>query len=133
MDALEPDLCGQWKVFLADDDDDTRVLMGAALRRAGFDVVEACNGRQLVECVREDSTPNAIVISDVGMPELDGIAAARAVKGVRPSLPVLLVTAFGDPETLRRARAAGVARVMAKPLDLASLAHAAGELVRAAS
>ncbi|MGC4087706.1 MAG: response regulator [Polyangiaceae bacterium] len=122
-----------WKVFLADDDDDTRQLMGAALRRAGFEVVEAANGVELVEHVKREPAAQVIVISDVGMPELDGIAAARELCGERPGLPILLVTAFGDVDTVRRARAAGVKRVLAKPLDLGMLARTARELVRAAS
>jgi CheY-like chemotaxis protein len=122
-----------WKIFLADDDDDTRLLMGSALRRAGFVVIEASNGLELVERVKRDATPHVLVISDVGMPELDGIDAVHALKGVRPSMPVLLVTAFADSETIRRAHAVGVKLVLPKPVDFASLARAANELVREAS
>jgi len=133
MQSSQPTEKPAWKVFLADDDEDTRLLMSSALRRAGFVVVEASNGVELVESVTRDRTSHVLVISDVGMPELDGIAAAQALRGARPSVPVLLVTAFGDSETLRRARAAGVKAVLAKPLDFATLAHAANELARAAS
>lgn len=122
-----------WRVYVADDDDDTRVLMASALRRAGLDVVEASNGRELLAGVREETARRVLVISDVGMPELDGIAVASAVRDSSPSIPVLLVTAFGDSQTLKHAKAAGASLVLSKPINFRSLVTTALELMRGAS
>ena len=125
-----------WHALVADDDDDTRTLIAGALRRAGFDVRESCNGEELVDCFAALATGNGtklesghtIVVSDIGMPKCDGIEATIAVKKLVPGTPVLLVTAFNDSITLGDARDAGADQVMQKPLNLVVLVRAALEL-----
>ncbi len=122
-----------WKALVADDDDDTRSLMAAALRRVGFEVSEFVNGHDLVMSFRASfkahATAQTVVVSDIGMPECDGIAATIALRESDPHTPILLVTAFGDAGTVREARRAGANHVLLKPLDLSALVRAAIDLV----
>jgi CheY-like chemotaxis protein len=122
-----------WMVVVADDDDDTRLLMASSFRRAGFEVTEASNGNELLESFAQQTARRVLVVSDIGMPEMDGIAAATAVRRARAETPILLVTAFGDERTLRSARAAGANTVLLKPLDLPLLLRTATALIAAAT
>lgn len=117
-----------WLALVADDDDDMRALVSVALLRAGFEVLEVPNGRLLVEAfeaLSEGDRARALVISDIGMPEMDGIAATRVLRAQSPGLPILLITAFADRSTCARARAAGATEVSFKPLDLEAVVRQA--------
>lgn len=114
-------------VVVADNDDDARQLVADALRRLGFSVVEACNGNELVLRANEllnASQPISIVVSDIGMPGCDGIEAARRLRSLAPSLPVILMTAFGDAGVHQRAQQAGARRLLRKPFSLSALSEA---------
>lgn len=105
-------------VVVADDDEDARTLLAEGLRAAGCVTYEASNGGALLACVqlllaREQKV--ALVLSDVHMPEADGISAAAQLMALDPSLHVVLMSAFADPAVLERASAAGVSRVLHKP------------------
>jgi two-component system response regulator FlrC len=62
-----------------------------------------------------------LVVSDIGMPECDGIAATRQLLRSRPELTIVLMTAFGDQATFKRAMASGAQHVLRKPFSLAVL------------
>jgi CheY-like chemotaxis protein len=132
--AASPSVPGAtaWHALVADDDDDTRTLMASALRRAGFDVSESSNGEELVAMFKSLASEPALVVSDIGMPKCDGIAATIALKTLAPHLLVLLVTAFNDPFTLAAARDAGADQVLGKPLNLDALVRSALALTRRA-
>src|SRR3954471_13380142 len=117
-----------WRALIADDDDDMRTLMTNALRRAGFEVCESGNGDELLASFAE-STMCTLVVSDIGMPKCDGIKATLALKKLSPLTPVLLVTAFGDPQILASARDAGADAVLNKPLNFDTLVQTALALI----
>jgi len=58
-----------------------------------------------------------VILSDINMPEMDGLALLREIKTRRPDLPVMMVTAYGDDERRRRAREYGAAEFITKPVD----------------
>ncbi len=116
---------------VADDDDDARELMASALRRAGFGVREArATAWESVDTVRDNAGSRMVVVSDIGMPRTDGIAATVALRASKPEIRIVLVTAFADGQTLRRARSAGADRVLLKPLELEVLVDIALDLAR---
>jgi CheY-like chemotaxis protein len=115
----------RWQVLVADDDEDARFLMSNAFRRAGFEVHEASNGNELVASFTAHATARTVVVSDIGMPECDGIAATIALRKLQPAVLVLLVTAFANPTTLSDAHNAGAAKVLNKPLNFDGLVQTA--------
>jgi DNA-binding response OmpR family regulator len=125
---------GARSALLADDDDDTRTLLAASLRRAGFHVFEASDGEQLLEqysSLRAQAcTGPTVVVSDIGMPGCDGIAATQALRNDSFVPIIILVTAFSDDETLRSARSAGADIVLCKPVDGAALVAVIRDLTR---
>lgn len=122
--ASSPPRC----VLLADDDDDIRELLRVCLERGGFEVIEFADGSSLLDEARRAPGQFQLVVSDIGMPGPDGVEVARQLHSLWPDLPVVLITAFRDEEIFRRAREAGAADVMTKPLDLPRLVSLASGL-----
>ena len=58
-----------------------------------------------------------VILSDINMPGMDGLALLREIKARRPDLPVMMVTAYGDDERRRRASRTGAAEFLTKPVD----------------
>src|SRR5215468_3228260 len=78
----------------------------------------ACSGEDALDKLTRGIEPQLIVIlSDINMPGMDGIALLREVKERRPDLPVIMVTAYGDDERRRRANEYGAAEFITKPVD----------------
>jgi len=113
-----------WYALVADDDDDFRALVCAALRRAGFQVCEARDGEELVEryaALRVLTSQHLVVVSDIAMPGRDGVSATAALRNASSDVPILLVTGERSPSVLGAARAAGATHVLAKPLDCVTI------------
>ncbi len=110
---------GPLRIVVADDEPDMRDFFEKSLRRLGHQVVAvASDGRQLVELNRT-ARPD-LIITDIKMPELDGIDAAVAIYKERP-VPVILVSAFHDAELLQRAEADHILGYLVKPIKLVDL------------
>jgi sigma-B regulation protein RsbU (phosphoserine phosphatase) len=107
------------RIVVADDEQDMRDYFRKILPRLGHVVVGvACNGTELVERCRS-SSPD-LVITDIKMPDMDGIEAARALNAER-RVPVILVSAFHDPELIRRAETDNIMGYLVKPIKQADL------------
>jgi response regulator NasT len=110
---------GPLRIAVADDEPDMRDFFEKSLRRLGHQVVAvAADGKQLLDQVR--ATRPDLVITDIKMPELDGIDVAVAIYKERP-LPVILVSAFHDAELLQRAEADHILGYLVKPIKHADL------------
>lgn len=120
-------------VLLAEDDPDLRAIIAGELRRARYEVLDVRDGTELWRMLSATAdTPDDValpdlVISDVRMPGLDGIAVLARLREVDWFMPVILMTAFGDAATRLAARRLG-ARILDKPLDLDRLVETAREL-----
>jgi AmiR/NasT family two-component response regulator len=116
------------RIAVADDEPEMRDFFEKVLPRFGHQVVSVAeNGRQLVEHCRQ-SQPD-LVITDIKMPELDGIEASGQICRERP-VPIILVSAYHDPALIARAEADHVQAYLVKPIGLADLAPAIGIAVR---
>jgi two-component system, response regulator, stage 0 sporulation protein F len=114
------------QVLVADDDDATRTLIANKLRRAGIEVLEACNGEELVAVIRAmEASPHLVVpdlvISDVHMPEATGLEALIELKKIVPETPVIIVSGYLDARMQVLAKDLGASAVYDKPLDLGEL------------
>lgn len=103
------------KIAVADDEPDMRQYFQKILPRLGHEVVvTAETGLQLVESCREKQPD--LVITDIKMPQLDGIEAANQIAAERP-IPVILVSGYLDPELIRRAEDDHVLAYLMKPIN----------------
>jgi CheY-like chemotaxis protein len=108
---------GSPRVLFADDDPEMRDLIGLALRAGGFEVRAVGRGDELL-AILESESPPAAVVSDVHMPGATGYDVLRWAARHVPSVPCIIVTAFGDPHTRRRLSILGAHAILTKPLDL---------------
>jgi two-component system, response regulator PdtaR len=109
------------RIVAADDQPAMCRFYEDALRKLGHDVCIARTGRQLVELCQ--ATKPDLIITDIMMPDLDGIEAADEVCRSGP-VPVILVSAFQDPQLVERAAARHVLAYLAKPIEEGELAAA---------
>lgn len=108
-------------VLVADDDQDQRSILGAMLRHAGFAAVEAGNGAEAVERVRE-RTPD-LILMDLDMPVVTGLQAMRMLRedACSADVPVVAMTASDVSPTA--IRAAGFCALLVKPVLPRDIVH----------
>ncbi|MEX1178764.1 MAG: response regulator [Nitriliruptor sp.] len=85
-------------ILVVDDDSGVRQLVTFLLQRSGYAVVEAVNGREAVDRVRERGGDIGAVLLDVMMPEMTGHEALPAMRQLRPDLPVIFFSGFDQNE-----------------------------------
>lgn len=107
------------RIIVADDEQDMRDYFARILPLIGHDVVGvAKNGRELVE--KCQALRPELVITDIKMPDMDGIDAASQICKVNP-IPVILISAYHDPDFISRAEANHVMAYLVKPIKQADL------------
>ena len=117
-------------VLLIDDSASVRTLMRMALEREKFEVVEATDGEDAID--RLDGRSVGLIISDLSMPRMDGMAFLRWVKN-HPRYkftPVLLLTTESREQVRQQARTLGAQGFLAKPCTPTQLVTAAQRLCR---
>ena len=116
-------------ILVVDDDGDARLVMRAALRKAGFDVRMAEGGEDALKQFRAE--PSDLVMLDVDMPDLSGhevCALLRAEAG--PLLPIVMVTGMDDVASVEAAYQHGATDFIAKPVNWALIGHRVRYLFR---
>ena len=104
-------------ILVVDDFDDTRLLLRTWLERKGFLVIEAEDGNEAV-ALAESKRPD-LIIMDLEMPELDGLAATRKIRNMKglENVPVLAVSAYGAEQFREDALAAGCNEYVSTPFE----------------
>ena len=106
-------------ILIVDDEQSYRQLLTLVFEEQGNKIRTAMNGRQALASLAAE--PADIVISDVKMPDMDGIEMLRAVRETQPDLGVILMTAFASVETAREAFKLGADDFIQKPFDVEEL------------
>ena len=109
-------------ILIVDDEPDVADLFRQRFRREAregrYVLHFAFSAAEALERLALDIEPELVVIlSDINMPGMDGLALLREVRARRPDLPVMMVTAYGDEERRRRAAEIGAADFLMKPID----------------
>ena len=113
-------------IVVVDDEPDVEDMFRQQFRRdlrAGrFTMVFALSAPAALEQVKAIPDPSLILIlSDINMPGMTGLEMLPRVKAERPNVPVIMITAYGDDETRKRASELGAAGLLAKPIDFGLL------------
>jgi DNA-binding response OmpR family regulator len=114
-------------ILLAEDDNEMHALLAHALRKAGYEVVECCDGVDLFENLGAYFMPGEeykkadLVISDIRMPGLTGLEILEGLRKRGDFPPFVLITAFGDAATHAEAEQYGALAVFDKPFDIDDL------------
>lgn len=116
-------------ILVADDDPDIRTLVGAVLRGAGFAIVPARDGEEALALAAAHELRAAVL--DVLMPRVGGLEVCRALRGDKATsgLPIVLLSAHGEPDDVARGYEQGASRYMSKPFRPRELVAAVRELV----
>jgi len=109
-------------ILVVDDEPDIGELFRQRFRRelrsGAYVLYFAASGRDALDLVTTGVEPELLVLlSDINMPEMDGLQLLREVKRHRPDLPVIMITAYSDDERRRVADAFGAADFLNKPID----------------
>ena len=109
-------------ILIVDDEPDVAILFRQQFRREtreGVYILDfALSASEALERLAVEIEPQPIVIlSDINMPGMDGLALLREIKKRRPELPVMMLTAYDDEERRRRAADSGAADFVTKPVD----------------
>jgi diguanylate cyclase (GGDEF)-like protein len=121
----------QPRVLIADDDPSTRLIMREVLQQAGFEVIEAADGKEALHCY-ESSDPDLILL-DVEMPHFDGFSVCKQIreKETMRKTPICIVTGLDDDESIDRAYRVGATDFIGKPIAWPVLAHRVRYILRA--
>jgi len=108
------------KILVVDDEAPIRDMIRKGLSQmGGYHVEVAQNGVEAIEKLEKDVFD--LVLTDLKMPEMDGLELLKTIKGTRPEVMVILVTAFGSIETAVEAMKIGANDYITKPIDLNEL------------
>lgn len=117
------------RILLAEDDDDMRKFLVKALQRAGYDVVSFDNGQSAYDRLREE--PFTLLLTDIVMPEMDGIELARKATELDPDIKVMFITGFAAVALSPESNAPKEAKVLSKPFHLKDLVTQVEQLLAA--
>ena len=106
------------RILLAEDDDAMRVYLERALQKAGYEVVSVDRGTAAVPYLKEQDFD--LLLSDIVMPEMDGIELAQKCNELAPHTKVMFITGFAAV-TLKASREQPNAKVLSKPFHLRDL------------
>jgi two-component system response regulator GlrR len=115
-------------ILIVDDDQDILKLISIRLRAAGYDTATANNGVEAMSAIALQRPD--IVISDLRMPAMDGMALLESVHNTHPTLPVIILTAHGSIPDAVRATQRGVFGFLTKPFDSQELLHQVAAALR---
>jgi CheY-like chemotaxis protein len=114
------------RILLAEDDDNVRMFVGRALEMSGHEVVAVEDGGLACERLIEDNAFD-LLLSDVRMPVMDGIALALHVGATHPDITIVLMTGFADQRERAMGLDALIYDVIPKPFSLAGLTQKVAE------
>ena len=107
------------RVLIVDDEESVRHVMRTMLTNAGYDDEEADDGRRAVEVLNSGDNPLMVdvIICDIRMPKINGTEAITYFRAQYPSVPVIVLTGYHDPQLASSLLQQGVVEHLEKPAD----------------
>jgi CheY-like chemotaxis protein len=121
-----------FSILIVDDEPDVAELFRQRFRREArqgeYILHFAASGEEALRRLDEIGPELIVILSDINMPGMDGLELLSVIKQRRPELPVVMVTAYGDEQRMRRAEELGAAAFLAKPVDFVELKRRLSDL-----
>ena len=114
-----PGSAAKSRILVVDDEPSMREMLRIVLRREGYDVVIAENGREAIECLQRE--PIDLLLSDIRMPDVNGVDVLRAAKEINHDIVAFMMTAFASTDTAVEAMRLGALDYFVKPFSLDEL------------
>jgi CheY-like chemotaxis protein len=115
------------RILLTEDDESVRAFVARALELDGHDVETAGDGAEALDCLEMEEGKFDLLVSDVKMPVMDGIALAHRASSSWPDLPILLMTGFADQRERADDLSQVIRDVLTKPFTLQQIREAVME------
>jgi two-component system cell cycle response regulator CpdR len=115
------------RILIADDEESMRVLVARAIALDGHDIVTAQDGAEALEILTDEDGAFDLLLTDIKMPVMDGIALALAAARDFPELIILLMTGFADQRERASGLSAIVHDVVTKPFSVADIRTAVAD------
>ena len=106
---------GSGTILLAEDEEQIRMLAKIMLQMLGFTVIEAVNGREALELYKERNAEITVVLTDIGMPVMDGYELIRELKKLSTKLPIIISSGFGDVNVTSKLAGDEIDGLISKP------------------
>lgn len=119
------------KILIADDEDSMRTLVARAIAMDGHETVTAQDGAEALEILTREGSDFDLLLTDIQMPVMDGIALALSVARDFPDLTILLMTGFADQRERASNLNALVHDVVTKPFSVADIRTAVADALAA--
>ncbi len=116
-------------ILLAEDDDSMRRFLSKALERAGYHVVSYGNGVEAYEGLKEK--PVTLLLTDIVMPEMDGIELAKRAAEMNPKMKIMFITGFAAVALQPHSEAPRETRILSKPIHLKDLVREVEKMLAA--
>ena len=104
-----------------EDEEQVKLLVKIMLRKLGFEVLEASNGREALELYTEYGAGITMVVTDMGLPVMDGYELFEELKRRSPNLPIIISSGFGDTVVTSRICREDIAGLVSKPYNFDQL------------
>jgi len=108
--------------LVVDDEEHTRLGYAEVLRLEGYSVETAANGKEALNKMKEEDFD--VVVTDLRMPEMDGLSFVSQLRDIVPSQKVIIITAFGTFKAYKQSKEAGVTLFLNKPVRAKDLKEA---------
>jgi len=117
-------------ILVLDDEPALTSVLQKSLRRLDYQVATSNHAGDAIRLFRENTAKFELVITDLSMPEMNGLEVARQLRALRPDLPVILVSGYSVAVDAERLRAAGICERLDKPVSLAALAEVVDRVLK---
>jgi CheY-like chemotaxis protein len=112
---------GSGTILLVEDEDQVRDIAKNFLELFGFTVMEAVNGREALKIYQKNAAGITLVVTDMGMPVMDGYELFHKLKSLDPELPIIVSSGYGDVEVSARIGSDNIAGIISKPYNPSQL------------
>lgn len=112
---------GSGTILLVEDEDEVRFIAKELLKMFGFTVLEAVNGKEALEVYQKNAADIMLVFTDIGMPVMDGYELIEKLKNLKPELPIIISSGYGDADVKVRIGSDNIAGIASKPYSTDTL------------
>jgi len=114
-------------LLVVDDDESTRAMLSLALSHRGYDVATASGGGEAIKALRAGRFD--VLVTDIHMPDVDGLALCEVARAVQPRIGVVLITGFQTDRNVLEAFRGGASAYLRKPVELPLLFRTIGQVL----
>jgi CheY-like chemotaxis protein len=112
---------GSGTILLAEDEEQVRTIATVLFKKLGFTVIDAANGREALELYQQNAANIILVVTDMGMPVMNGYELFYKLKQLNPQLPIIISSGFGEGDIASKIPREEMAGLINKPYNFEHL------------